>query len=59
MVGLRKARETIDSAASKVTASAELTARAIGAIAGIALVALLVGLAALMVGMRARRMAHA
>ena len=54
MVGLRKARETIDQAAVRVTASAETAARTIGLVGVIAVVALMVGLAAMVVAWRAR-----
>lgn len=58
MVGLGKARETVEKAADKITASAELTARAIGAAIGIAIVALLTALAALVLAVRGRAAAR-
>ena len=58
MMGLRKARETVEAAAEKVTSSAQQTARAIIAVAAVAAVALLTALAALLLGARARRLAR-
>ena len=58
MVGLRKARETVESAASKVTASAETVAKSIGLAVGLAIVALCVALFAVVLSVKGRP-AHA
>jgi hypothetical protein len=58
-LGLRKARETVETASARVTASAETIARAIGVVAGVALLALGIGLVALMVAARASRLGAA
>ncbi|MGH3226716.1 MAG: hypothetical protein ACRDPY_49910 [Streptosporangiaceae bacterium] len=58
-LGLARARETVETAAAKVTASAELTARAIGAVAGLAIIALAIALLALVAGARANRVLDA
>jgi hypothetical protein len=49
MVGLKRVRETVDTAAVKVTASAETIARSIGVAIGLAVVALVVALVAVVV----------
>lgn len=46
-LGIKQARDTIENAASKVTASADTIAKAIGIAVGLAVVALAVALAAL------------
>jgi len=47
VMGLKRARETVESAATKVTASAETIAKSIGVALGIAVVALVVAFIAL------------
>ncbi len=47
MIGLKKARETVETAAVKVSASAEMIARSIGIAIGIATVALVIAFIAL------------
>lgn len=54
-LGLRKARETVETASARVTASAETIARAIGAVAALALIAFGVGVLALMISTAAHR----
>ena len=52
VVGLKRAREVVEDSASKVTASAETIAKSIGVVAGIAVVALMVALVAVVVSTR-------
>ena len=53
-----RTRETVSAAAGKVLAAADDTRSAILGIAGLAVLALLVGLAALILGMRGRKVAE-
>lgn len=55
MVGLGKTREAVSSAAARVTAAAENTKTAIITVGGIAIVALVVGLIALVLVAKGRR----
>lgn len=54
MVGLKAARETVESAASKVTASAETIAKSIGVAIGMAVGAVLIACLAVIVALKAR-----
>jgi len=59
VVGLKKTRDAVHAAAGRVTASTEMIAKAIGAVAGIAAVALCVALLAVVLAVRGRRPAIA
>lgn len=53
--GLRAARETVESAAQTVTASAETIAKSIGVAIGIAVGAFLIACAAMLIAVQGRR----